>query len=340
MTVQGGSERPPAEAEVEGAAGRRGSVRGPSVVVGLALAVVAGLAAVVSGGPGRLTGDAASAAVAAGPMPAARGDAELYTLAKQVAARSNDVGSGRYALLRTETWADREPAPDEDGDVPAGVFVPYHEYRAEWFADDYSGRSVVDTTPRDGAAEHEEAVEPASEAAAGWDHRLRTLPTDDAAYAASIREHVDGLLPVWVGDDDVARYLATHEDPSAYLATVFVAWQFADSDDGGHQPRTPLERAVVLRYLATVPGAVVTNGVKDPAGREGIAVTVSAPADLFPQGEDRGNVTLLFDRRTGNLLASKHSVHPVTAPPTDLRYRRPGDRVVVVHTARFTDSIG
>jgi hypothetical protein len=203
---------------------------------------------------------------------------------------------------------------------------------------------VVDTTPQGGAPEHDEAVEPPSEAARRMGPRLRRLPTEDVDYAAFVKEELDGVLPWFVAGDsgderDVARYLAEHGDPSPFLSLVIVARQFADSD-GGHEPRSPQERAAVLRYLATVPGAVVSDGVKDPAGRAGIAVSVNAPADFLVDQGGRQSVTLLFDRTSGNLLASRCSFHAVEAPVTDVRHRYPDDRVVLVRTARFTDHLG
>jgi hypothetical protein len=349
MTDQGGHDQGsgpsvPSGAEGTGFGGRRRSAKGPTAVVAAATLVVGGLAAAVATGPDWLTGGTAAAATvsATGPLPGAQGTAALRRLASQVAALPNDVGTGRYAVLKTETWADREPDPEgPDGTVPAGVVVPYHERRSEWFADDHSGKWVADSTPSGGAVEHDEVVEPPLEPA-DIERRFRTLPTDDAGYRALVREELDGVLP-WVieGDDgdeeDVARYLAKHEDPSPYLSLMIVAWQFADSDDGGHQPRTPQERAAVLRYLATLPGVVVTGGVTDPAGRTGIAVTMNAPADIPAGG---GNITLLFDRRSGDLLATRTSFHDLETPLTDLRYRHPDDRVVVVHSARFADHVG
>jgi hypothetical protein len=197
-------------------------------------------------GPGWLTGGTASAAVAARPTPAAPGDAALRRLATQVAALPNDVGSGRYAFLQTETWGEQERPLDENGEVPAGV-LPNHEYRTEWFADDHSGKWVADGTPRGGAPEHFEAMEPPLEPVGVGERRFSTLPTDDAAHAAAIREEALGGLPWLVsGDDgteaDAARYLATHEDPVPFLGLLAVSRQFADSD-GEHQPRTPQERA-------------------------------------------------------------------------------------------------
>jgi hypothetical protein len=322
--------------------GVRRSAAGLVVVVGFATALVVALGVVLANGPAWLTGGAAAAAVAVRPLPGERGSAELRRLATQVAALPDDVGSGRYALLKTETWGDREPRPGTDGEVPDGVNVPYHEKRIEWFADDYSGRWIVDTTPGGGAAEHDDAVEPADEGAAELDRRFHALPTGDGAYAASVKAEVDGVLPWFAGGDsgdrkDVARYLKKHQDPGPLLSLMVVSWQFAASDDDRHQPRTPRERAAVLRYLATVPGAVVTDGVKDPAGRVGIAVTVNAPAGL-PAGAQ--SVTLLFDRRTGNLLASRSSFRPVETPLTEVRYSYPEDRVVLVRTTRFTDHLG
>jgi hypothetical protein len=86
----------------------------------------------------------------------------------------------------------------------------------------------------------------------------------------------------------------------------------------------------------------VSDRVEYPVGRQGIAVTVNAPADFLdtPRSRERGGITLLFDRRSGNLLASRLSARVVEAPLTGVRYRHRGDHVTVIHAARFTDHLG
>ncbi|MEV4106409.1 CU044_5270 family protein [Nonomuraea sp. NPDC049695] len=63
-------------------------------------------------------------------------------------------------------------------------------------------------------------------------------------------------------------------------------------------PATPGTRAAVYRMLATMPGVGVLDDVRDPMGREGVAL------QLPTRGADR--VQLVIDPRSGELLAVQH----------------------------------
>ena len=317
-----------------GQRGNRRRTRGVAIAAAVATAGALVLSVAVWGGAGwSLSGGEK----VAGPQAAT----DLRELAARVGKLPDDTGEGRYAHVRTERWYDDE-AVSADG-TPADGLVRYHERRDEWFADDHSGRTVTDRTPEGGATEHEEGNQPALEVVGGdggpEDHRFRALPTGDAAFARAIEDQVDGVLPWFAAGDsateeDVARYLATHEDPGPYLSVWMVTEHFVGDDD--HQPRTPRERAAALRYLASVDGVTVTDGVTDTAGRRGVAISLKAPADLL-DGEGPAGITVLVDPKSGNVLAVKQSF---AGASTDVRYTKPGDHVTVVHIAEFTDRLG
>ncbi|GIG60523.1 hypothetical protein Lfu02_48950 [Longispora fulva] len=95
------------------------------------------------------------------------------------------------------------------------------------------------------------------------------------------------------------------------------------------------ERAVVLRNLADTPGVHCVGEMKDSAGRTGIAVTAYAPqlgrnpSTPLPAGLDcrpaflTCQATLIFDKRTGELLAR---LEPDPADPTKVAYATYSER--------------
>jgi hypothetical protein len=352
MTDQRGPEPHPSTTTDPGAAAgggrsrRRAAVLRTASVASVAVAFAATLAVSSDRGWSLSVGPSASDAAAGGPLTGERASAELRRLAARVAGLPDDTGGGRYAYLRTESWYDRDSA---DGGAPASGAAPVHERRSEWFADDHSGRWTVDRVAPGGATEHETGDEPALPVAGAddaGDHRFQPLPTDDAVLARTIREEVAGGALPWLAvgdsatDEDVAEYLATHEDPRAYLSVFVLAERFVGGDD--RQPRTPPERAAALRYLATVPGVTVTHDVTDAAGRSGTAVSVRAPAG-FPEDGGHASVMLLVDPTAGQVLATELSAGTAEAaarPSDGVRYLTPGDVVTVVHVARFTDRPG
>lgn len=248
-----------------------------TVLAAAVLAVVAiALVSVLPGGGGRaayaatpdeLTVLNESRFASAGLDPSATAPQLLEAIADRAAALPNDLGAGRYARIRTESW---DLFTRVNGEQVTSDVVP--QAMTSWTAADGSGQTTRSYLWPDGDTDTERTEWPAGRALM-WP--LASLSSD----AAVLAQQLEAKHPVTNG-----------------AAERLVAVQ----DLYREQPLTPQVRAAVLRYLAATPGLSVTGIVQDRAGRTGLAVHLDNDLGGLPNRE-----TVVIDPSDGSVLAAE-----------------------------------
>ncbi|MEV7230960.1 CU044_5270 family protein [Polymorphospora sp. NPDC051019] len=211
----------------------------------------------------------------------------LTPVVDQLQSTSYDGGSGRYEYLRMTQSSGR--SVQMTGGTTGMAVALHSQETARWLADDGSGRiRVVREAPEypDEASRDFFAQRPQMLPTAGTETKeLRPgelpLPTLPAADPVAM---------------DRALYQPRENGPSQALVGVA---------DLNRQRVLDLEhRAAVLRFLASTEGVTCRGEQTDPEGRTGIAVSADRGRGPQPSPGDQGREYLLFDARTGELLAS------------------------------------
>ncbi|MEV0398159.1 hypothetical protein [Polymorphospora rubra] len=225
-------------------------------------------------------------------LPGATAAACLEQIAGRLQPTSYDGQSGRYERLRVSQDSGMSTQlPDTLGMAT----VVYSEDWTRWLAEDGSGRQrIVRGAPEypDEASRNFYAEHPGHLPTAGTETRelgrrglpVAPLPAPDPAAM------------------DRELYQPRENGPSQALVGV------ADLNRGRVLPAA--HRVAVLRFLATTDGVVCRGELTDPTGRTGVAVSADRGRGPRPSPGDHGRELLLFDARTGELLASSGGVTP------------------------------
>ncbi|GAA0905983.1 hypothetical protein [Virgisporangium aurantiacum] len=225
--------------------------------------------------------------LAFGPMPGSTAIQDssncLAALANHLGPAPYDGGTGRHEYLHTRSFGGLS------SEVPGTSTFASATWEVEvklWSAADGSGRRVADRGPvqyRDDASRAFFLAHPNMLRAAHEDHtfaagerELRPMPrAEPAAMAKQLyqpRENGPSAALVGVADLNAARVL-----------------------DAAH-------RAAVLRFLATTAGITCVGETQTDVGA-GFLVTAPTGKGPHPTG-DNGTEALLFDTRSGELMAS------------------------------------
>ncbi|MEV8517335.1 hypothetical protein [Dactylosporangium sp. NPDC051484] len=225
-----------------------------------------------------------------GPMPGApavQGSSAascLAVLADQIAPAPYDGVAGRYEYLHTRSMG------GFTSEVPGKTTFATASWELEvrlWSAADGSGRRVADRGPvrypdeasRTFFAAHPDGLGPAHEdrTFAADEHTPRPLP---AAEPAAMAEQL---------------YQPRGNGPSAALVGV--------ADLNAARVLDRAHRAAVLRFLAATDGVTCAGQTQTEAGA-GLLVTAPIGQGQHPSLGDDGSQVLLFDARTGELMAA------------------------------------
>ncbi|MEV0136878.1 hypothetical protein AB0H83_51720 [Dactylosporangium sp. NPDC050688] len=261
---------------------RRTTRRAVLAVAVAAVAVVAGAAGLTL--PGHRP--------APGPMPgppAVQGSSGtapncLAALADHLAPAPYDGGTGRYEYLHTRSRG------GFTSEVPGKSTFASAAWEVEvklWNAADGSGRRVADRGPvqyRDEASRTFFAAHP----------KMLRAAHEDRTFAAGERE----LRPVPKAEPAAMAeqlYQPRENGPSAALAGV--------ADLNATRILDAAHRAAVLRFLATTDGVTCAGETQTDLGT-GLLVTTPIGQGPHPSPGDNGSEALLFDTRTGELMAS------------------------------------
>ena len=258
------------------------------------LAIAAGLAAVVAAATviavvtgvlplaaTQQTGPAATPPPLAYTLAASATTTTTASLLEQIAAHTERLAAERstgYAHLKTLEWSLWTRV---DHQAATSVIVPI-QYES-WRAPDGS----TTLTRR-----YQKPRLHTDRERADWDRMGRP-----GATGKTTTEHFGPGSGMWstsppADPTSLAAYLAIGHPAQNGPAETFTAI----TDLVGEQALTPLQRAALLRVLATVPGLAYTGDTTDRAGRHGVAVSVPGTTGLASQ------ITLIIDPATGRVL--------------------------------------
>ncbi|HEX3873393.1 MAG TPA: CU044_5270 family protein [Solirubrobacteraceae bacterium] len=182
--------------------------------------------------------------------------------------------------------------------------------RARWLA---SGAPLPGANPADSITAGDGRFPP--QASGGFDvgdglltyAQLLALPTDPKA----VLQRVEAAQKALAGREAAAFKQSIQNAPGASVSQTVVPLEATGSAASAKQgtaiddlqtiaelltaPLPTAVRAALFRAVATIPGVTYTSSARDPLGRAGAAVTV---------GRGPGQVRLVFDPRTGALLAN------------------------------------
>jgi hypothetical protein len=196
---------------------------------------------------------------------------KLADFVKRVALRSEQPKTGRYTYVHRKVW---RPIPVAAGPGPAERETT--EDIRLWWAPDYSGRRVIESTDASSLAERTEAWFVVGE--------LLVPLSKPSTNQRQLGIQLDALQGPELGAVGRLRAVATVND-------------FYDLD--------PAQRACVLHVLADAPGITYRGSWLDKTGRAGLAFS----ADL-DEGPGVTRETLIFHEKTGILLARQTAARP------------------------------
>ncbi|UWP78636.1 hypothetical protein [Dactylosporangium fulvum] len=259
------------------------------------LVVAAGFAALVvlGGGTAVLLGGtdgqpAAPPSIAPGVTWPSGSAACLAALADRLQPAPYDGRSGRYEYVKTEGRSGMTTQIIGKPDVLASA--TWTEVVEQWSAADGSGRLTVDRGEAafaDKASQqyfrdHPETIRPrgvTTEERSPGEFSVRPIPAADPAAMAE------------------ALYQPRENGPSQALIGV--------ADFNRERVVDAAHRAAILRFLAATDGVTCGREETGADGRTGIRVTAPTGKGPMPTPGDQGTQSLVFDTRTGELLASE-----------------------------------
>ncbi|PZG16055.1 hypothetical protein C1I95_18435 [Micromonospora craterilacus] len=210
----------------------------------------------------------------------------LAEIADQLAATPYDGRTGRYEYLRM-TWAGGGSVEMPVADAGMAT-IWYSEETTRWLAEDGSGRlrqvrgtpTYPDEKSREYFEQHRELTSETTRTTelAPGDLDVTALPAADPTAMAQ------------------ALYRPRENGPAQALASV--------ADLNRERVLDSAHRAAVLRFLAATDGVVCQGEDTDSVGRTGVAVSAGRGQGPRPSPAGHDREYLLFDPRTGELLAS------------------------------------
>jgi hypothetical protein len=255
----------------------------PRAVWPLAVGVTVAVTAVVAAGVVTLR----PAHRAAGPVPGGTAAAAthcLAALADQIQSTPYDGRTGRYEFLHVtgHTGVSSE-VPGKPGVMAS---VEYSQETWRWLTADGSGRVRTVT----GAPTYRDAASRTY----FTEHPDAGIKTGD--HTSDVQFEVSPIPPADPAALEQALYQPRENGPSQAVVGV--------GDLNREHVLDKAHRAGILRFLAGTDGVDCRGDRTDPAGRTGTAVSAARGRGPKPSQGDQGTEWLLFDPRTGEVLAT------------------------------------